>query len=178
MPRGRKMTDDKTVRECIVLYEELQNYSAVAKRLNIAVNTVKNIVNNDELLQKHSDLMQKYAKVKEKDTNDLIELVKSARYTDIANNIVDMFNRDNLEEERKTNGIRNLISLLGNTVDKTIKIKNLEVRQKELEISLRQLAIKEKELELRISNPELFHTVNIINDAPTIRDEYNEQHTN
>ena len=171
MPRGRKMTGDKTVRECIVLYEELQNYSEVARRLNIAVNTVKNIVTNKDLLQKHSDLMQKYAEVKEKDTNDLIELVKSARYTNIANNIVDMFNKENLEEERQSNGIRNLINLLGNTVDKTIKIKNLAIKE-------RELAIKEKELELRISNPELFHTVNIINDAPIIREEYNEQRTN
>ena len=109
--------------------------------------------------------MQKYEEMKKKDTDNLIELVKSTRYTNIANNIVDMFNRDNLEEEREKNGIRNLISLLGNTIDKTIKVMSLEIREKELEISLRQLAIKEKELELRISNPDAFATVHIINDA-------------
>ena len=172
MPRGRKMTDDDTVRKCIVLYQELQNYSAVSRRLNIAVNTVKSIVNNDELLQKHNDLLQKYAKEKKKETNDIIELVKSTRYIEIANNIVDMLDREGLEKERDLNGIRNLISLLGNTVDKTIKIRELDIKEKQLELSIRQLALKEKELEMRQENPDAFATVHIINDAPTRDDSY------
>jgi hypothetical protein len=171
MARGRKVTEDKKVRECILLYQDMQNYSKVGEALNLAPNTVKKIVNDKQLLQKHDDLLQKYAKIKQKDTNDLLELVKSTRYTDIANNIVDILTLDNLEHERQTNGIRNLISLLGNTIDKTVKIKNVEIKLAELDIKRKLLSIKEKELELRITNPEAFHTVNIINDAPTIKDE-------
>lgn len=172
MSRGRKKTDDKTVRECIVLYQELQNYSAVARHLNVAVNTVKNIMNNDELMQKHSDLLQKYAKEKKKETNDIIELVRSTRYINIANDIVDMLDREGLEQERNKNGIRNLINLLGNTVDKTIKVKELSIKEKQLELSIRQLDLKEREFEARLENPEAFATVQIVNDAPTRDDSY------
>jgi sulfatase maturation enzyme AslB (radical SAM superfamily) len=172
MPRGRKQTDDKTIRECILLYAELQSYSEVGRRLNLAPNTVKKIVNNEELLQKHSDLMQKYEEVKKQETNDLIELVKSVKYSNIANNIVDMFDRDNLEQERNTNGIRNLISLLGNTIDKTIKIKELEIKQQQLELSIRQLALREKELDARLDSGETFANVQIVNDAPIRDDSY------
>jgi hypothetical protein len=50
-------------------------------------------------------------------------------------------------------------------------VKNVEIKLAELEIKRQLLSIKEKELELRITNPEAFHTVNIINDAPYRQDE-------
>ena len=166
MARGRKQTDEKTIRECILLYEELQSYSEVGRRLSLAPNTVKKIVNSDEYLQNNADLLQKYAKLKEKDTNDIIELIKSARYSDIANNIVDIFTKENLIAENNKNGIRNLISLLGNTVDKTMALKRLDIQEKQLELSIRQLELKEQELAARLENPDAFATVQIINDAP------------
>jgi hypothetical protein len=171
MPRGRKPMSPEKMKQCVLLYEELQSYSEVGRRLDLAPNTVKRIVNDKDILQSNDELLQEYAKIKQKDTNDLLELVKSVRYTNIANNIVDILTLDNLEHERQTNGIRNLISLLGNTIDKTVKIKNVEIKLAELEIKRQLLSIKEKELELRITNPEAFHTVNIINDAPTIKEE-------
>jgi hypothetical protein len=84
----------------------------------------------------------------------------------IANNIVDIFTKENLIEENNKNGIRNLISLLGNTVDKTMALKRLDIQEKQLELSIRQLELKEQELAARLENPDAFATVQIINDAP------------
>ena len=172
MKRGRQEVPQHIIRQMFILQSEGMSYNKIGERLNVAPNTVRTHLNKKDNIAKHGDLLHEIEEINQKSNHDIIELIKSNRYSEIANNIVDMFNKDNLEEERQSNGIRNLISLLGNTVDKTIKLKNLEIREKELEISLRQLELKEKELNARLENPEAFVTPIIIDDSQSVAEWY------
>jgi len=166
MARGRKSTPQHTIRQCFILQGELKTYSAIGRALELAPNTVKSILLNETYIAKYGDLMQEIAKI-EKDSNlEIIELVKSNRYSKIANDIVGLFTIENLTKEMGISGIRNLTNLLGNTVDKTMAIKKLDIDEKRLELQIRTLELKEKELNARLDNPEAFAVVQIINDAP------------
>ena len=101
MPRGRSSTPDHIVRQCFILQEELRTYSAIGRRLNLAPNTVKRILNDKDNIAKYGDLMQEIAKIQEKANNEIIQMIDSNRYSELANNIMDLFTQEALEEELK-----------------------------------------------------------------------------
>ena len=166
MARGRKQIQEHIIREMFILHSDGMSANEIGERLNKAPNTVLKYLKDETYIAQYGELLQEIEQIHKKSNETIIELVKSTRYSDIANNIVDIFTKANLEEERESNGIRNLISLLGNTIDKTIALKRLDIQDKQLELQVRTLELKEKELEARIENPDAFATVQIINDAP------------
>ena len=162
--------------KAIALYAELQNYSEVARRLDVAPNTVRNIIKRAENNERNAEILQEYKEVKKNERLEILELVKSAKYSRIANDIVGLLDRESLRTELEKRGIRNLTALLGNSVDKIVKVHELEIHKKKLELQERKLALKEKELEARMERPELFDNVTIINDADKAAEYYEEQY--
>ena len=78
--RGRKTLTDDTRKQVFILYDELHTYQGVAKRLDLATNTVKSIVNNPKFIAQFKPLMQQIAIIK-KDSNDkLLDIIKSTQY--------------------------------------------------------------------------------------------------
>ena len=173
MAKGRASTSQHIIRQMFILNAEGMTPNKIAERLNIAANTVRKHLADKSNIEQYGDLMSEIEQMHIKSNNDVIDLIKSTRYSDITNNIIELLNKENLETELATNGIRNLINLLGNTVDKTLALKRTEIQEREYTLKERTLAIKERELELkekelnaRIDNPDAFATVTIINDAP------------
>jgi len=157
MARGRKSTPEHVVKQCFYLQPDLKTYSAIGREVNLAPNTVKSILTNKSNIASYGTILQEIAEINDKSHLMILEQIKSVKYSTITSNIIDIFNKDNLDKEFDSNGIRSLVSLLGNTIDKAFKVENLKLRQKELNL-------KEKELDLRITNPESFTAPVIIAD--------------
>jgi purine-nucleoside phosphorylase len=144
----------------------MQNYSHVAKRLNIAPNTVKNVwlsKDEDEDLQK---VVQEVANIKKESNEELLNHIKSSTYANITKNAMDLLTPDNLKLEVEQRGIKGLITLIGNSADKVLAVKDMDLKERAMSIRERELELKEMELKARIENPDAFSTVTIINDAP------------
>lgn len=177
MARGRKETSQENIKQCIVLYNELQSYSEVGRQLNLAPNTVKRIVNDKAIIANHSDILQKIAKIKENSNIDLLSKIKSIRYNAIVDDVLSLFTKANMEIEFKQRGMRALIALQGNMFDKGITYQRLELDKRKVDLTERALELKERELNARIENPESFATVTIINDVDEVAAYYKKNGT-
>ena len=172
MPRGRSSISPYVIREIFILNGKGMTPNKIAQALKIAGNTVRKHLADKDNISKYSNLMNEIEQINENSNNKIIELVKSQQYSNIALNITELFSKDNLTEEFRNNGIRSLISLLGNTVDKTMALKRYEIQEREYGLKERTLAIKERELELkekelnaRLENPDAFSNIVIIDDT-------------
>jgi len=162
-------------RQIVVLYSDLQNYSTVAKRLDIAVNTVKNV-----WLKKDTDtdlckVVQSYAKIKKESNETLLEMLNGSQYANITKNAMDLLTTANMEKEINTRGIKALITITGISYDKTMAYKRLELDTRKVELAERTLELKETELQARIDNPEAFSNIIIVKDTDEIAMKYEEE---
>ncbi len=170
--KNRVNITPKLRQEIIAEYYEVQNYSRVAKKYGVVVNTVKNI-----WLRRYDDpdlkrFTQKYEEIKKEANEDLLDHIKSITYSNMTFNAMNLLTKPALRAELKQRGIRNLVGLIANSADKVIAVEELELKKRTLIIREKELELKQKELELRITNPDAFHTVQIINDAPPRKDGY------
>lgn len=155
-------------RQIVVLYSDLKCYSTVAKRLDIAVNTVKNV-----WLKKDKDtdlckVVQSYAKVKKESNETLIEMLNGTQYANITKNAMDLLTTANMQKEINNRGIKALITITGISYDKTMAYKRLMIDERKLDLAERTLALKEQELQARIDNPEAFSNIIIVKDTDEI----------
>lgn len=100
------------------------------------------------------------------ENNNLLEKIKSIRYNDIVTDVLSLFTKENMQNELDVRGMRSLIALQGNMLDKAMAYERLDLEKRKVDIAERTLELKEEELEARINNPDAFATVQIINDAP------------
>ena len=154
--------------------EEQKSDSAIAKLVGVSRGTVIKYLKNNLYIKsrQNEQFVQQYKEIKQNEAKEILDIVRSERYSTIANDIVDLFDKDSLEKERDVRGIRSLTALLGNTIDKTIALKRLALDERKLNIQERTLQLKEEELKARLENPDAFATVQIINDAPIKENEY------
>jgi IS30 family transposase len=169
--KGKQLTDEQK-REIHVLYAEMDSVRKVAQALNISKSAVANILKQDVPKDNVGQLVDSYKKVREESNKKILELIESNSTANIVRRALDMFTDENLEHDVSKYGIGNMYRVVGMLTDKTLAIKEHEIKLKQLEIKQKQLELKEKELELRISNPEAFQEVHIINDAPEEEKEY------
>ena len=168
MKKKRTNITPEIKRQIVVLYSDMQSYTAVAKHLNIAINTVKNV-----WLKKDTDtdlckIVQSYAKVKKESNESLLEMLVGTQYAAITKNAMDLLTTANMEKEINTRGIKALITITGISYDKTMAYKRLLLDERKVELAERTLELKETELQARIDNPDAFATVTIINDADEV----------
>lgn len=148
--------------------EEQKTDSAIARIVGVSRGTViKYLKDNLYIKSKQNEqFVQQYKEIKQNEAKEILDIVRSEKYSTIASNIVDLFDKESLKIERDIRGIRSLTALLGNTIDKTIKLKQLALDERKVDVAERTLELKEQELQARIDNPEAFANVTIINDAP------------
>lgn len=148
--------------------EEQKSDTAIAKLVGVSRGTViKYLKDNLYIKSKQNEqFVQQYKEIKQNDAKEILDIIRGEKYSTITSNIIDLFDKESLKNERDTRGIRSLTALLGNTVDKTIALKKLELDERNTLVKEKTLELKEKELNARIENPDAFATVQIINDAP------------
>ena len=175
MARGRKETPEETKRRCFILYDELQSYSGVGRQLDLAPNTVKSIILNANNIAKYGDLMQQIAKRKQENNDDLIERIKGIRYNEIVGDVLSLFTLKNMRTEMEVRGMRALIALQGNMLDKGMAYEKLVLDKRRIELAERTLELKEQELNARLDNPDAFSNIVIVNDLEELKHVNNNQ---
>ncbi len=165
MARGRRNTTDETRKQCFILYDDLQSYSAVGRKLNLAPNTVKNIVTNKDFIAKFNPLLQQIAIIKKDSNEKLLDIIQSTQYKATTELALGKLDSETLDYEIGKNGIRSLIALIGNSFDKGMAYERLQLDERKVDIAERTLTLKETELQARIDNPDAFNEVIIINEA-------------
>lgn len=123
---------------------------------------------NEQREKENEEFKQKYIKVKN-EVNDrwFDKLRTDDRQEKIVDKILNLLNDEELlEKEIATSGIRSVVGAYKILVETNVKTKELSLKERNMDIRQQELEIKQKELELRMTNPEAFNTVQIINDAP------------
>ena len=120
------MITDKQKKEIIASYVECENYSEVARKYNVSVDTVKRFVTQDKeivnnLKQKREENTQEVLKAMKKRNNKKIEIIdKIFKAMDGKLDNIDMF----------TN-IKDLATAYGIIIDKELRLKELELKEKD-----------------------------------------------
>ena len=121
------MLTDKQRKEIIASYIECENYSEVARKFNVADNTVRDIVLKDEgiakkLEQKHKENTEEVLEAMKKRTKRKIQLIdKIFSAMDGKLDNIDMF----------TN-IKDLATAYGIIMDKELKVEELKLKKEEI----------------------------------------------
>ena len=166
------MTKKERDQKIITMLNAGEPFSSIAKRLKISKGTVHNVHKRWQKDDDKSKILNELEQITQQQTKDIIDMVRSTQYHQVAKYALDLLNEQNMNEEVDRNGITTIYRMLGQFIDKTTSVEELDIKRRQIAIREREVAIREKELELRISNPEAFHTVQIINDAPPTSDEY------
>jgi hypothetical protein len=120
------MLTDKQKKEIIASYVECENYSEVGRRFNLDEKTIRNIVKNDKEFPKIAE--QK----REENTKEVLEAMKERNSKKIA--IIDKI-FEAMEGKLKNidmfTNIKDLATAYGIILDKELKFKELEIKNKE-----------------------------------------------
>jgi len=173
--RGKRVIPEETKRQCFILYDELQSYSAVGKELDLAPNTVKSTLLRQGNIEKYKPLLHSIAVIKENSNKKLLDILLSDKYKNTTELALGKLDSDTLDFEINKNGIRSLIALIGNSFDKTIAYEKLQLDKRKVDIAERTLELKETELQARIDNPEAFNNIVIVKDTDEIAMQYQEE---
>lgn len=120
------MLTDKQKKEIIASYVECENYSEVGRRFNLDEKTIRNIVKNDKEFPKIAE--QK----REENTKEVLDAMKERNSKKIA--IIDKI-FEAMEGKLKNidmfTNIKDLATAYGIILDKELKLKELETKNKE-----------------------------------------------
>lgn len=120
------MLTDKQKKEIIASYVECENYSEVGRRFNLDEKTIRNIVKNDKEFPKIAE--QK----REENTKEVLDAMKTRNQKKIA--IIDKIfeaMEGKLKNVDMFTNIKDLATAYGIILDKELKLKELEIKNKE-----------------------------------------------
>ena len=123
-----KLTD-KQKKEIIADYVECQNYSEVARNFNISEGTVRNIIKSDN----NKEITKKCEQKNKENTEEVLEAMKKRSKTKI--NLLDKIFEamdGKLNNIDMFTNIKDLATAYGIIMDKELKLKELEIKEKEL----------------------------------------------
>lgn len=120
------MLTDKQRKEIIASYIECENYSEVARKFDVADNTVRDIVLKDEEIAKK--LEQKH----KENTEEVLEAMKkrSKRKIQLIDRIFDAMD-GKLEKIDMFTNIKDLATAYGIIMDKELKVEELKLKKQE-----------------------------------------------
>lgn len=130
-----KLTERQKKR-IIADYAECGNYSAVAKRHKVAVNTVKSVVLSDEEFAKNCKHK------KEQIEADILDELDKRK--DVVLELYDAGISRIIELLETTKDIKGIAIALGTLIDKQTKRRELDFKQQELDFKRREVELKEK----------------------------------
>lgn len=120
------MLTDKQKKDIIASYVECENYSEVGRRFNLDEKTIRNIVKNDKEFPKIAE--QK----REENTKEVLDAMKERNKKKIA--IIDKIfeaMEGKLKNVDMFTNIKDLATAYGIILDKELKLKELEIKNKE-----------------------------------------------
>jgi len=159
----------------ILKLNEHKNNSQIAKLVGVSRGSVIETIKSGWTV--NSEFLDTYNKNVQDNNNNLLDMIKSIRYSDIVKDGLSMFSKSNMQIEFDSRGMRSIIALVGNSFDKGMALERLQLDKRKLSISERTLDLKEKELNARIENPEAFASVTILNDSEQVAKWYKENGT-
>lgn len=128
-----KLTD-KQKKSIIAEYVDCLNYSEVARKYNIAVNSVKRIVNADETMA------NKVKQKKEENTKDIIKAMdnKSTKVIGLLDKLLGCIDTKCASMDDFTS-LRDLSVAYGTLFDKQTKLEEIKLKRKELELREKEM---------------------------------------
>ncbi len=166
-------SEDRERRKGIIIgmYQEGRGQADIGRHFGMSRQAVNQIIKRYK--EKHGiekinvvDVIDEYKKDRKKADQALMNFMFSKGYNEVIEDAVGLLSVENLKKDFKERGLANAYRVAGMLIDKRNQTKEFELKERQLAIREREVEIKEKELELRISNPEAFQEVHIINDAP------------
>ena len=124
-----KRLTDKDKNKIIADYIENQNYSETARINNVGVNTVKRLV----LSQDNEEIARKSKQKKEENTKDILEYMdkiaeKQKKIIDLSLEVLE----EKLSNPDLFTNIRDVAIVYGTIFDKSLKYKEMKLREEEL----------------------------------------------
>lgn len=130
----------------IALYEEMNSYQKVADAVGMSKGGVYKIIQNmqdDERGKQLVNDVKKHVKEsRESDYNDLVDIIKSARVSDIVNDAMSLMTKENMEIHMAQGKMQSVTNLIGMLFDKTLKVKQLEVEKANIELRTKEISQK------------------------------------
>lgn len=122
---GKRLTDLEK-KKIIAYYVECQNYRETARHFNISADTVKRVVERDE------NIVQKTTEKNNENTKSVLEAMEDRKEAKInlLNKILQAMDKKVENVDMFTN-IKDLATAYGIIMDKEIKIKELEIKNKD-----------------------------------------------
>jgi len=148
----------------ILKQNEQKSNTEIARLVGVSRGSVINLLKTDWTVNKQ--FLDDYNKNEQKNNEELLDMIKSIRYKGIVSDGLSMFTKENMQLEFDNRGLRSIIALVGNSFDKGMAYERLELDKRKTNIQEKTLELKVQELQARLDNPEAFHSVTIINDAP------------
>lgn len=159
----------KQQKEQVWTLHETQGMSKkeIALKMRISRPSVIKILNEPQW--KNCHLVDTVKEIEKKSTDSLIKLIENdSRLPDTINKILNAVNKDEVIDSMIHKGdLKQLMTVFGVLSDKHFSSKRIKQDEKRIAIQERMAELKERELEMRVTSPESFHTVQIINDAPS-----------
>jgi len=167
--------DMKDERDAVILamIEDGHSQRYIADKMGMSKTNVSRIVKrlkDNELSPYAMKILEAMKADRKKNEARMMELIESSHYFHTVERAIAKLTDKNMDDEIAQRGIGNIYKLVGTFIDKSTNYENLKLKREQVALQTKQLEIKEKELELRLTNPEAFHEVHIINDAPETPD--------
>lgn len=112
-------------------------------------------------------ILDKMKADREESQSKMMELIESSQYYNTVERALQKLTDQAMDNEIEQRGIGNIYKLIGTFIDKTTSLQRLRLEREQVALKTKQLELREKELDMRVTNPEAFHEVHIINDAPS-----------
>ncbi len=112
-------------------------------------------------------ILDKMKADREESQSKMMDLIESSQYYNTVERALQKLTDQAMDDEIEQRGIGNIYKLIGTFIDKTTSLQRLRLEREQVALKTKQLELREKELDMRVTNPEAFHEVHIINDAPS-----------
>ena len=162
----------KDERDAIILAMIADGHSQryIADKMGMSKTNVSRIVRrhkDGELSEFALKILDKLKADREANEARMMDLIESSQYFNTVERAMSKLTDKAMNDEIDQRGIGNIYKLVGLFIDKANNYEQLKLKRQQVALQQKQLEIREKELELRVTNPEAFHEVHIINDAPS-----------
>lgn len=166
------MAQTKDERDAVILAMIHEGHSQryIADKLGMSKANIARVVKRvkDTPLNDYAQaILDKMKADREESQSKMMDLIESSQYYNTVERALQKLTDQAMDNEIEQRGIGNIYKLIGTFIDKTTSLQRLRLEREQVALKTKQLELREKELDMRVTNPEAFHEVHIINDAPS-----------
>lgn len=166
------MAHSKDERDAVILAMVHEGHSQryIADKLGMSKANIARVVKRlkETPLNEYAQaILDKMKADREENQAKMMDLIESSQYYNTVERALLKLDDQAMDNEIEQRGIGNIYKLIGTFIDKATSLQRLRLEREQVMLKTKQLELREKELDLRQTNPEAFHEVHIINDAPS-----------